>query len=269
MIEILKYIILGIVQGVTEALPISSSGHLLIIKSMMDVSVDFDTLAIITNFGSLLAVIIVFWKDIIKLFVDFFGFIKTKKKEYVDGFKYSIYIVLGCIPAGIAGLIVKKFDILNKIEDNVKFVGIALILTSIMLFIIRKFEGKKTVEKMTPGDALKIGSFQILGLLPGISRSGSTIVGSMIMGLKRDDAFKYSFIMYVPISLAAAVLEIKDLFEVTITSKEWLYYGVATLMAFIFTLLLIKLFRKIVNEGKLIYFSIYCLLAGILVILFL
>ena len=268
--EIIKYIILGIVQGVTEALPISSSGHLLIVKSLMDVSVDYDTLAIITNFGSLLAVIILFWKDIIYLFKGFFGFIfNSQKKEYESGFKYAVLIILGCIPAGIIGVIVKKLDLLNKIEDNVKFVGIALLITSILLFVIRKMDGKKKVDRIKPGDALKIGCFQILGLLPGISRSGSTIVGGLVNGLERDEAFRYSFIMYIPVSVAASLLEIKDLLEVSISSTMWMYYGVATLMAFIFTLLFLNLFRKIVKNGKMIYFSIYCLIAGLLVIMFL
>src|SRR5574344_110334 len=269
MIELLKYIFLGMIQGITEALPISSSGHLLIVKSLMDVSVDFDTLAIITNFGSLLAVIILFWKDIVNLFKCFFGYIKNQKDEYKDGFKYAVLIIIGCIPAGIVGLIIKKLDILNKIENNVKFVGVALLITSIMLFIIRNYDGKKKVEKMKPGDALKIGSFQILGLLPGVSRSGSTLFGSMLNGLDRESAFNYSFILYIPMSIAASLLEIKDLIGVSISSTLWLYYIFSTIMAFIFTLLFLNLFRKIVKNGKLIYFSAYCLIVGILVIIFL
>lgn len=265
---LLKYILLGIVQGITEALPISSSGHLLIVKSLINVNIDFDTLAIITNFGSLLAVIIIFWKDIVKLFKGFFGYFKDKEKNKYD-FRYVILMIIGCIPAGIAGLLASKFDLLNKIADNVKVVGIALIFTSIMLFIIRKFDGKITDKTMKPKEAIKTGLFQILGILPGISRSGSTIVGGMVSGLTRDEAFRYSFLLYIPMSVAASALEIKDLFEVSISSTTWIYYIVSTFMAFIFTLIFIKWFRKIVNNGKLIYFSIYCLIVGTLVIMFL
>lgn len=262
-----KYIILGIIQGVTEALPISSSGHLLIFKTLLDVNVDFDTLAIITNAGSLLAVIIIFWKDIITLVTNFFKYLKTKNKEFKKDYNYCWLIVLGCIPAGIIGLLVKKFDVFEVIENNVKIVGLSLLITSLMLFIIKDFKGKK--DSITSKDALTVGLFQILGVFPGISRSGSTIVGGMISGLKRDDAFKYSFMLYIPISLAATLLELKDLFSINISSTLWLYYGLATLASFICTALVIKWFRKIVNEGKLMGFVYYCLIVGLLVIIFL
>lgn len=268
MIELLKYLFLGLIQGVTEALPISSSGHLLIFKNLMNVNIDFDTLAIITNFGSLLAIIILFRKDIINLINGFFRYIFGDKK-YKNEFKYSLLLVVGCIPAGIIGLVIKKLGVLDFIDNNVKIVGVSLLITAILLFVIRKFKGKIDDDNLTVKNALSVGSFQILGLLPGISRSGSTIVGGLFSGLKRDTAFKYSFLLYIPMSLAASALEVKDLLETSISSTLWLYYGLATLMAFIFTLLLTKWFRKIVNEGKLGYFSIYCFIVGLLVVIFL
>ncbi len=267
MIEFLKYIFLGIVQGITEALPISSSGHLLIFSKIINANINYDTLAILTNAGSLIAVIIVFRKEILKLIKGFFSYI-SKKTNLLE-FRYCWLLVIACIPAGLVGVIVKKLDLLDKIESNVKIVGISLIVTAALLFWIRKFDGKKTDKDIRPIDALKIGTFQILGLLPGISRSGSTIVGGMVSDLSRDTAFKFSFILYIPMSLAATALELKDLFEGSISGQLWLYYGVATLAAFVFTLLVIKWFRKLVKEGKIWYFSIYCLIAGLLVILFL
>lgn len=266
---LLKYLFLGLVQGVTEALPISSSGHLLIFKKLMDVNVDFDTIAIITNFGSLLAIIVVFWKDIVKLVKSFFTYLSKKDKRYESDYKYCWLIVLGCIPAGIVGLLVSKFNVFDIIESNVKFVGISLLITALMLFVIKDFKGRKNSQDMTYKDALTVGFFQILGVFPGISRSGSTIVGSMFAGLKRDDAFKYSFLLYIPMSIAAMILEIKDLIGTNISSTLWLYYGLSALVAFIFTALVIKWFRKIVNEGKLIGFVYYCLIVGLLVIIFL
>lgn len=269
MLEILKYIFLGFVQGITEALPISSSGHLLISKSLVDVGVDFDTLAIITNFGSLIAVIFIFRNDIIKLIKGFFKYLFNNENESKNEFKYCILLIIGCIPAGIVGLIIKKLDLLNKMEENVKFVGISLLITAVLLYIIKDFDGKLKAKNMGIKGALSIGSFQILGLLPGISRSGSTIVGGMMKGLSRDEAFKYSFLLYIPMSLAATALEIKDLIGVNISSTLWIYYLISTVVAFIFTALFIKWFRKIVNEGKLIWFVYYCLIVGTLVILFL
>lgn len=269
MIELLKYVFLGLVQGITEALPISSSGHLLIVKNLLNVNVDFDTLAIITNFGSLLAVILIFRKDIIKLVKGFFNYLFKKEKEYLYDFRYCLLIIIGCIPAGIVGLIVSKLDLLNEIDKNVKIVGISLLVTAILLFVIRNFDGTKEDKNLKPMDAIKVGLFQIIGVFPGISRSGSTIVGGMFSGLKRDTAFKFSFLLYIPMSIAASLLEVKDLMDTTISSTLWIYYIVATVVAFIFTLLFVKWFRKLVNEGKLAWFSVYCVIVGLLVIIFL
>ena len=110
--EILKYIFLGFIQGMTETIPVSSSGHLLIFKRLLEVNVDFDTIAILTNFGSLLAIIILFWNDIVKLVKGFFCYLKSKEKKYKEDYKYCWMIVLGCIPAGFMGLLVSYFDLL-------------------------------------------------------------------------------------------------------------------------------------------------------------
>lgn len=268
-IELIKYLFLGTIQGLTEAIPVSSSGHLMIFKNLIDLDVDFDTLAIVTNFGSLIAIILVFWNDIIKLIRNFFKYLFKKDKSAKDDFKYCWLIVLGCIPAGIAGLIVSKLDLLEKIDDNVKVVGISLIVTSILLFLIRNIKGKRDDKDITVKNALIIGAFQIIGLLPGISRSGSTIIGGMNQDLKRDTAFKYSFMLYIPMSIAAMALEITDILDKSVDTITWLYYGLSALMALIFTYIMTKWFRKVVNRGKLIYFSIYCFIVGVLVLLFL
>ena len=266
MISILKYVLLGFIQGFTETIPVSSSGHLMIFKNLMSVKVDFDTLAILTNFGSLIAILILFRKDIIELFVGFFKYIGTKDKKYKSKFKYCFMIVLGCIPAGFAGLLVSKFDLFDKIDNNVKIVGLSLMITAILLFLIRNFKGEKDDEKLGVKDAIIVGFFQILGLFPGISRSGSTIVGGMFSDLKRDTAFKYSFMLYIPMSLAAMALEIT---KINLDKSLIIHYVLAILVATIVTFLVTKWFRKIVNEGKLIYFSVYCFIVGLLVVIFL
>ena len=261
--ELLKYIFLGFIQGFTETIPVSSSGHLMIFKSILNVDVNFDTIAILTNFGSLIAIVILFWNDILDLFKSFFKYLTKHEQKYKTGYEYCFMIVLGCIPAGIAGLLVSYFDIFDKIENNIKIVGISLIITSILLFLIRNFKGNKDDSKLGIKEALTVGLFQILGLFPGISRSGSTIVGGMFQGLKRDTAFKYSFMLYIPMSLAALVLEIGD---ITFESSLIFYYITSIIVSLIVTLLVTKWFRKIVNNGKLIYFSIYCFIVGLLVI---
>lgn len=266
MIDLLKYIFLGFVQGFTETIPVSSSGHLMIFKTIMNMDVDFDTIAILTNFGSLIAILILFRKDIIKLITGFFKYLSSKDKKSKTEYKYCLLIVLGCIPAGFAGLLVSKLNLFDKIEDNVKIVGISLMITALLLYLIRNFKGKKDDKNLTVKDALTVGIFQILGLFPGISRSGSTIVGGMFSGLKRDTAFKYSFMLYIPMSLAAMALEITEL---NLESSLMINYLSAILVSAIVTFLVTKWFRKIVNEGKLIYFSAYCLIVGLLVVIFL
>ena len=264
--ELLKYIFLGFIQGMTETIPVSSSGHLMIFKEVMRVNVDFDTIAILTNFGSLIAIIILFWGDILKIIKGFFKYLKTKDEKAKIDYKYAWMIVLGCVPAGLVGLLVSYFDVFDKIENNVKIVGFSLIITAILLFVIRNFKGKKEDSKIGIKEALTVGCFQILGLFPGISRSGSTIVGGMTQGLKRDTAFKYSFMLYIPMSIAAMALEI---FDLNIDPSLIFYYICSIIVSLVVTLLATKWFRKIVNNGKLIYFSIYCFIVGLLVILFL
>ena len=175
-------------------------------------------------------------------------------------------IVIGCIPAGLEGLVVSKLDLFAKIEDNVKIVGLSLMITAILLFLIRNFKGHKKDEDLTIKDALTVGCFQILGLFPGISRSGSTIVGGMFSDLKRDTAFKYSFMLYIPMSLAAMALEIT---KINLDKSLILHYTLAVVVAAVVTFLVTKWFRKIVNEGKLIFFSVYCFIVGLLVVIFL
>ncbi len=266
MLDLFKYIFLGFIQGFTETIPVSSSGHLMIFKTLMDVKVDFDTIAILTNFGSLIAILILFRKDIKQLIIGFFKYLNTKNKKYKNEYRYCWLIVFGCIPAGLAGLVVSKLNLFSKIEDNIKIVGVSLIITAILLYLIRNFKGKKLDKDINLKDAITIGIFQILGLFPGISRSGSTIVGGMFSNLKRDTAFKYSFMLYIPMSIAAMALEISEL---NLKSSLFLNYVVAIIVAAIVTFLVTKWFRKIVNEGKLIYFSIYCFIVGILVVCFL
>ncbi len=264
--ELIKYLFLGFIQGFTETIPVSSSGHLMIFKKILDVNVDFDTIAILTNFGSLIAIIILFWNDIISLIKNFIKYLSRRDPKSKAEYKYCLMIILGCIPAGLVGILVSYFDIFDKIENNIKIVGVSLIITSILLYVIRNFKGKKDDNKIGIKEAIAIGCFQILGLFPGISRSGSTIVGGMSQGLKRDTAFKYSFMLYIPMSLAALVLELKD---INIDTSLLAYYICSICVACVVTILVTRWFRKIVNNGKLIYFSIYCFIVGLFVVLFL
>lgn len=271
MIELLKFLFLGFVQGIAEPIPVSSSGHLLIFQKLVHGidNIDFELLATITNFGSFLAICLIFRKDIVRLFKGFFGYLSKKDKKLYNDYKYAWYVVIATIPAGIIGLIVTKLDLFDFLEKNVKFVGVTLLITAVFLYFIKDFKGIKDDKDITLKDAIIIGLFQVVALLPGISRSGSTIVGGMFRRLKRSTAFNFSFILYIPISIATTVLGLKDLFDADLSINTMMLYLASMIVAFIFTYIGTKWFRKIVNEGKLIYFTIYCLIVGLLVIIFL
>lgn len=275
MLALIEYIFLGILQGITEPIPVSSSGHLLILQTILEkfsqnINIDFSILATMTNFGSLIAIVVIYWNDITKLVKSFFAYLLTKnrKKDVKEDFSYCLKIIIATIPAGVAGIIATKLNLLNTLEENVKFVGFMLLLTAIFLFLIKDFKGSKDKDKITFMDAFVIGICQMIAIIPGLSRSGATIVGGMYRKLKRTTAFDFSFILYIPISVATSILGIKDLLVTSISSSTWILYLIATILAGIFTYIFTKWFSKIVKEGKLIYFSVYCVILGLIVILF-
>ena len=163
----IKYILLGILQGFTEPLPISSSGHLILFKNLfysnMLTDVNFE---IVANFGSFLAIFFIFWKDIKKLLIGFFAYLFTKKKsKYKKEFQYCLLILLGSIPVGIAGILLK-----NKIDqysEHMILLGASFLFTSILLFLVRNAKGKKEDTDITYKDALIIGLLQMVALFPG------------------------------------------------------------------------------------------------------
>lgn len=276
MLKLIEYLLLGILQGITEPIPVSSSGHLLILQTIIEkfhqgLDINFEVLATITNFGSLIAIVVIFWKDIISLIESFFKYIFKKDRSEIvsNDFSYCLKIIIATIPVGVMGLVATKLGLLTKLEENVKFIGLMLLLTALFLFLIRNFKGKKDRDKITFMDSVVVGLCQMISIIPGISRSGATIVGGMFRNIKRESAFNFSFILYIPISIATSILGVKDLFEMTISTGDMILYIIAAIMALIFTYIFTKWFSKIVKEGKLIYFSIYCLILGFVVILFL
>lgn len=268
IIKILQYVFLGVVQGFTEPIPISSSGHLLIIKELFNFDMLNDmSFEIVVNFGSFLAIVFLYRKEIFKIITDFFSFIKTKEERYKENYKYAWLIVIGTIPAGIFGLLFK--DKIDSLSDNVKIIGIALLITACALFLIKDMKGKKEKHEISYFDAFVVGLFQVIALFPGISRSGSTIVGGMTRDFKRETAVNYSFMLYLPISVATMILGVKDLVSSASLSSLILPYTLAMIASMIVTYFSAKWFINIMKKGKLGYFSIYCLVVGVLVILFL
>ncbi len=268
LIDILKYIILGIIQGLAEPLPISSSGHLLIFRNFFNTNLfnDFN-FEIMIHFGSTIAIIFLFRKDIAKLINSFIQYIKTKNNIYKSDFNYIMLLIIATIPAGIIGLLFK-----NIIEElflsNIKIIGFNLLITGSLLYIIRNYKGFKSDNEIKTKDAFVVGLFQAIAIIPGISRSGSTVVGAMLNDFKRTAALKFSFFLYIPISIAGFLLGFKDIVSGNQLSIIWLPYLLGTIASTITTYYAMKWFIRITIEGKLIYFSYYCFIVGALVILF-
>ena len=263
---LIEYIILGILQGFTEPLPISSSGHLKIFKYIFKSNALNDmNFEIIVNFGSLIAIIILYRKEILNIIKDFFMYVKTKENIYKINYKYVWLIIVATIPAAVFGIFIK-----DLIENyfTIRLVGLMLIITSIILFKIRNLKGNKDKKDITYLDAFKIGLFQVFALLPGISRSGMTIAASMKCNLKRKEALDFSFMLYLPVSFGAIILGLFDLIKTQNISSLIPFYIISFIVSMITTYFSIKWFIKIVKKGKLIYFSIYCFIIGILTIIF-
>ncbi len=265
--EIIEYIILGILQGFTEPIPVSSSGHLMLFKEIFNIgSLNDLNFEIISNFGSLIAIIILFRKEIIELFKGFIKYIQTKNKKYKDEFNYVLFIIISTIPVGILGYLLKDFI---ENYNSVKTIGISLLVTGSLLYLISRVKGKRSEKEMTIKDAIYIGFMQIFALIPGISRSGITLTAGIFRDFKREVAFKYSFMLYIPISVATMVLGVKDFAKSSLFDQLWLPYLLGLIASSIVTYFTFKWFRNILLKNKLIYFVVYCFIVGILTLLFL
>ena len=268
MITLLKYIILGIIQGITEPLPISSSGHIFIVKNIISSDIFNDlNFEIFLNFASFIAILIIFWKDVIKLINGFFKYIfdKENRDKYLNEFKYCMMIVIGSIPVGILGILFK--DTIETTLTNIWVIGIMFIITGICLIIVRNIKGNKKDNDIGIKEAIIIGLVQAIALFPGLSRSGMTLVGCLLCKLNRESSLKYTFMLYFPVSVATMILGVKDIVEVGISSTVLVYYFVGMIFSFIFTLLTYKVLSNMVKNGKLWKFSIYLFIVGVLSII--
>ena len=248
-------IIIGLVQGLTEFLPISSSGHLVILQSLLNIDLPGNLIEVSAHFGTLLSIILVYKKDIYDLIISFKS-LKTKN--------YIFLVVLATIPSVVFVLIAKPF-ILSLFESS-RSVSLALIFTGIILFISNY--GSYVKNNLNTSKGLIIGLFQALAILPGISRSGMTISIALLLGIKSREAAKFSFMLAIPAIVGAAVLtiletdfnEAKDLIIPLITTA---------FIAFLSGYFALNFLIKILNNGKFYYFSIYCIFLGIISLLYL
>lgn len=268
-ILIIKYIIVALVQGVGEILPISSSGHMVIIQTLLGLKASDLTFEIFLHFASLIAIIAFFYKKIWLMIKSFVLYIFKKElrenKEIKHNFMFCIYLVIATIPAGIVGVLLDDF--IGEHLSKMWIVGCFLLLTSAMLFIISKIKRERNIEEMTWFDALIIGLFQCIGILPGVSRSGSCIVGASSRKINQSDAAEFAFIMAIPIMLGSAVFSLGDI-KVALENKDlFIPYIIAFLVTLVVTYISLKVFLKLVRKIKLSTFSIYCVAVGIISII--
>ncbi|SDC40524.1 undecaprenyl-diphosphatase [Terribacillus halophilus] len=257
-----KYIVLGIIQGISEPIPISSSGHLIIAQHLLGIKVEDLSFEVIVNTASLIAVIIVYKTQIARLASSSYLYVVKQDKAKKDDFNLVIYLIIGTIPAALLGLLFNDF--IGKNLKSTFTVGVALLLTAISLFLIRNIKGTKNTQKISWKEALLIGIGQSIALIPGVSRSGATVVAGMLTGLNRDTALLFSFLLYIPVSLGASILEIPEFFNQTITTDLLIAYALAFVASLMGTYFALKWFIDIMKKGKLIYFSIYCLFLAII-----
>jgi undecaprenyl-diphosphatase len=264
--ELLQYIFLGLVQGITEWLPISSSGHLILFQEFFDISTPGLVFEIFLNFATLLALLIVFWKDLWELIKGFFRFTFAKSArtpENRNHFWFGLYIILGSIPVAVLGLLFG--DYIETALKSVTTIAIALIVTGVALYAVSKLEGKRTQLKLA--DAIWVGILQAIALVPGISRSGVTLFGALSRNLERGLAIRYSFFLAIPVSLGTMLLKTGEIIE-QFSGANFLNYSLAFIVALVSAIITLKWFLEIIRRGKLKYFTYYCVTVGVLVLLY-
>ncbi len=268
MIDFLKKLVLAIIQGIAEILPISSSGHLLIASELLKVNTNGLQFLIFLHLGSLIAMIIYYWKDIKDILVSLWIFLFKHNREEKTLYYCSLFlkIVIASIPAAIIGLIFG--DIIDQYLSNLYFVFSFLIVTGCILLINKKLNGEKTLKELKYNEAFFIGCFQGVGVLPGISRSGSTIFGGRVNKLSNEEAAHFSFLMFLPVTAGSFLVEIiknrHEIIQEYSNISNLLIDLTTIIIAGIITFLSVKYLFKIIKKGKLHYFAYYCFALGII-----
>lgn len=270
MIEIIKAILFGIVEGITEWLPISSTGHMILLNDLIKLNVTdefYSMFEVVIQLGAILAVVLIYFKEIFP-----WGFGKnkndTKKNLNLWG-----KILVACIPAAVLGLLLD--DWLDEHLYNSVVVALALIIYGIIFIIIeRKKVGTrktKSIDDISYKQAFQVGMFQLLSLVPGTSRSGSTIIGGLLVGLDRKVAATFTFFLAIPVMVGASLLKILKYFLKTgtvFTSLEWSILIVGCIVAFIISIVVIKFLMNYIKKHDFQVFGWYRIVLGILVLIY-
>ena len=263
---LIESIVLGIVQGLTEFLPVSSSGHIELGKAIFGIEEKEAGLlfTIVLHFATALSTIIVFWEDIIQIFRGLFEF------KWNDETKFALLVIISMIPAALVGVLLK-----DQIDDfyngNVLLVSAMLLLTGVILFLSDR--AKSPSGSVTYKSAFALGVVQAIAIMPGISRSGSTIASAVMLGINREKAARFSFLMVLPLIFGAMAKEFKDYFDLTDAEQASALIVDSTVIAGFIAALVAGYFAckwtiEIVKKSKLSYFAYYCWAVGVIGIVY-
>ncbi|MFQ7842059.1 MAG: undecaprenyl-diphosphate phosphatase [Thomasclavelia spiroformis] len=266
IIEILKAIVLGIVEGITEWLPISSTGHMILVDEFikLDVSAEFlEMFLVVIQLGAILAVVFIYWKKLFQF--DYKNHWKVKRNIVTMWFK----ILVACIPAAVIGLLFD--DVLNELFYNPLTVSIALIVFGILFIIIENYNKNRSAKinslrEITYTTALIIGIFQLIAaVFPGTSRSGATIVGALLIGVNRRIAAEFTFFLAIPVMCGASLLKIVK-FGLVFSAFEFVLLVVGMLVAFIVSMITIVFLMDYIKKHDFKVFGWYRIILGVIVI---
>ncbi len=270
---VLNAIILGMVQGIAEFLPISASGHMSVLGNLFDIDTVYDghlLLDAMLKLGVLAAVIVVYWQEITDIFFEVLGLMGIgpqagQKKEHYPSARLFIMLFVGTLPLLFA---VTVFDQIKKLHYNSIFIGVAVILTGFVLYVSDKMKsGRKTERGITIFDSLIIGICQFVSVIPGLSRTGITVTAGISTGLKPDFALKFSFLLSIPAMLGAVILSLTEAFNQGVDINNVPAYLVGMLASMLSGIATITFMKKFFENGKFKGFAYYCWVFGVLSII--
>ena len=264
MTEMIKVFLLGIIQGITEWLPISSTGHMLLFDELFPLKASpafMSVFMVVIQLGSILAVVVLYFSKLWPFRKD--------RAEMKKSFTLWGKVLIASVPAAVVGLLFDDF--IDSKLSTWPVIAAALIIYGVLYIVLEKkvnFRIRvRSLEEITPMDALKIGAFQMLALIPGTSRSGSTILGGIITGVSRPVVAEFSFFMAIPVMAGASLLRlVKSGLDFTMT--EWVYLGAGSVVAFAVSLVVIRALVRYVREHDFSVFGIYRIILGVVVVLF-
>ena len=264
--------LLGLVQGVAEFLPISSSGHLSLMENLLNVAQDDILFEVLLHLGTLVAVCVVYWQDIVDMVRDFFGvlgglFSKNRRMRVSPSANTRLVFMLIVATLPLV-LVIPVKDRVETLYGNTLFIGCALLATGIILFLSdRLAQGRKTARTATMADALIVGLSQAVAVVPGLSRSGTTISIGMMRGFDRKFAVRFSFLLSIPAILGANILEVGDAVRAGLHTELIPIYILGMVISLVSGYFAIKLVNLLARKGKFGNFAYYCWAVGIVTII--